>query len=176
MKKAYLLFAIPLLMAACKQPAAKTDAPAAAATPNYPYKIAHPDYWTMDTSHVNTMTALTTLKAFETMDTVTLKKGFADSLEFNYDGGKFKGPIAEFIKMTAGMSTTMKGLKIDMKDWESVVSSDKKEEWVTLWYIQKWTDDKGKADSVSLINDMQFKGGKIVKLNEYDMHFKPVGK
>ncbi len=34
-----------------------------------------------------------------------------------------------------------------MEDWESVISKDKKEEWVTLWYSQKWEDMKGKTDS-----------------------------
>ncbi|GAB3914165.1 nuclear transport factor 2-like protein [Mucilaginibacter boryungensis] len=173
MKKSYLLLLMPLLLAACTPKASSDTATKAAAdVPNYPYKIKHPDYWMMDTSHANTMTALNALKAFENMDTTGLKKAFADTLEFNYDGGKFKGPIAQFIKMTSEMATSMKGLKIDMKDWESVVSTDKKEEWVTLWYVQKWTDAKGKADSISLVNDLQLKGGRIVKLDEYDMHFK----
>jgi uncharacterized protein YcfL len=177
MKKIYLLLAIPLLLVACKQPEAKTDAPATAATtPNYPYKIQHADYWEMDTSHVNTMTALKCLKAFETHDDSTAKKCFADTLEFNFDGGKFKGTYDALVKEMSVAMADMKNIKIDMKDWESVVSKDKKEEWVTLWYVQKWTDAKGKADSVALVNDMQFKGGRIVKLNEYDMHFKPVGK
>jgi hypothetical protein len=174
MKKSYLLLAIPaLLMAACKQPEAKTEAPTTA-TPNYPYKIKNPDYWLMDTSHTNTMIALKAIKAFETSDSVALQATLADSLEFNYDGGKFKGPSKEFTKMSIQMAGTMKGLKIEMSDWEGVVSKDGKEEWVTLWYTQKWTDAKGKADSVKLVNDLKMKAGKITRLDEYDMHFKPV--
>lgn len=178
MKKAYLFLAIPLLMVACKQPETKTAAaaPVEAATPNYPYKIEHPDYWLMDTSHANTMTALKALKAFETNDTITGKKCFADTLEFNYDGGKFKGTFAQFEKVVESGMANMKDIKIDMKDWEAVVSKDGKEHWVTMWYVQKWTDAKGKADSVSLVNDLQFKDGRIAKLNEYNMHYKPVEK
>jgi len=176
MKKIYLLLLAPLLFAACQSKTGSTAAATTATdTPNYPYTIKHPDYWLIDTSHANTMLALKTLKAFETMDTTGLKAGFADSLEFNYDGGKFKGPVTEFLKMTKEMSTTMKGIKIDMKDWEAVVSKDGKENWVTLWYTQKWLD-KGVADSVELINDLQIKGGKITRLDEYDRHFKMPGK
>ena len=171
MKKTFLLLAGALLaMAACKQPETKTEA--TTATPDYPYKIKNPDYWLMDTGHTNTMTALKLIKAFETVDTAGLKAPFGDSIEFNYDGGKFKGLSTEFAKTGADMARSMKNLKIDMKDWEAVVSKDGKEEWVTLWYVQKWTDEKGGVDSVSLVNDLQFKAGKIVKFNEYAMHAK----
>jgi len=171
MKKIHLLFIIPLLITAC-QPKAKTDAAVAPApTPAYPYTIKHPDYWSMDTSHANTMVALNAIKAYETMDTVLMKKCFADSVTFEYDGGKFKGTISQLIKMAASMNTPATKTKIDMKDWESVVSTDKKEEWVTLWYTQSGVDKKGKVDSIAYINDMQLKGGKIVKFDEYARHF-----
>jgi hypothetical protein len=168
MKKIYLLLLLPLAMVACQQ---KPAAPAAttSVTPTYPYKIEHPDYWLMDTSHTNTVAALKAVKAFETKDSTAMKSLLGDSIEFNYNGGQYKGPSKGFIKMSVEMATMTKDLKIDMKDWESVVSTDGKEEWVTLWYIQKWTDAKGKPDSVRLVNDLQFKKGKIVKLDEYDM-------
>jgi hypothetical protein len=168
MKKNLLLLIIPVLITACQQKAA-TDA-TAAASPKYPYTIKHPDYWDMDTSHTNTMTALTALKSFEKLDTVTMKKCFADSIDFKYDNGEFKGTNAQLMKMGAEMSGMMKNLKIDMKDWESVVSKDKKEEWVTLWYTKHWTDAKGVNDSVEYIDDMAFKGGKIYKMDEYARH------
>ncbi len=172
MKRNYLLVIIPLLITAC-QPKATTNAAAtSSATPAYPYSIKHPDYWTMDTSHANTIVALSALKSYETMDTALMKKCFADSITFNYDNGVFKGTNSQFVKMAATMGAMMKNDKIDMKDWEAVISNDKKEEWVTLWYTQKWTNQKGATDSTELVNDMQFKGGKIVKLNEYVRHVK----
>jgi hypothetical protein len=170
-KQRLLLLLLPLLIAACKTKT--TEAPAASTTPPaYPYTIKHPDYWMIDTSHANTMVVLSALKAFEKMDTSSMKKYFADSVTFNYDNGAFKGTNAQLIKMATGMGATMKNMKLDMKDWESVISNDKKEEWVTVWYTQKWTNAKGVTDSLELINDMQLKGGKIVKLDEYTRHFK----
>ncbi len=169
MRKAYLMLIAPLLLAACAPKPGTTASTTPA--PVYPYKIKNPDGWLMDTSHVNTMTALNAIKAFEVNDTIAGKKCFADTLEFNYDGGKFKGTISAFFKMIGAATSTMKNIKIDMKDWEAVVSKNGKEQWVTLWYNEKWADNKGKADSVGLINDIQFKGGKIVKVDEYDMHY-----
>jgi uncharacterized protein YcfL len=173
MKKTYLLLACVLLFTACKP---KPTTEVASVSPDYPYKIKNPDNWLIDTSHTNTMVALNALKSYETMDTVLMKKCFADSLTFKYDGGTFKGSIGQLIQMVGSMGTTMKNVKLDVKDWESVVSKDKKEEWVTIWYTQHWTDEKGKADSVEYINDMALKGGKIFKFDEYARHFKMPGK
>jgi ketosteroid isomerase-like protein len=60
-----------------------------------------------------------------------------------------------------------KTVDVKMEDWESVISKDKKQEWVTLWYTQKWEDTKGKKDSAAYIDDLQMKDGKIVRLDEY---------
>jgi len=170
-RKSLLLLLLPLLIAAC-QPK-KTEAPSATtASPAYPYTIKHPDYWINDTSHTNTMAVLSALKAFENRDTASFKKYFADSIDFNYDKGEFKGTNAQLRKFVTGIYTTMKTMKIDVKDWESVISNDKKEEWVTVWYTQKWTDQKGIADSAQFINDLQLKAGKIIKFDEYVRHFK----
>ena len=66
-------------------------------------------------------------------------------------------------------------VKIDLHDFESVISKDKKDEFVTLWYNQTTTDKKGKVDSVSVINDLKISNGKIVALDEAFRHF-PVKK
>ena len=58
-------------------------------------------------------------------------------------------------------------MNVKMDDWESVSSNDKKEEWVTLWYRQSWEDTKGKKDSADIIDDMNIKNGKIIRLDEY---------
>ncbi len=130
----------------------------------------------IDTSHANTMTALNALKAYETKDTVLMKKCIGDSITFSYDGGVFKGTNAQFVKMAATMSTGIT-TKIKVDDWEAVVGKDvKKHEWVSIWYTQYNTDMKGKKDSVEYLNDMLIKNGKIIKLDEYARHFKMPGK
>ena len=54
-----------------------------------------------------------------------------------------------------------------MRDWESTISKDKKDEWVTIWYIQHQEANDGKADSAEIINDVELKNGKIIRLAEY---------
>lgn len=169
MKKLFLLFAVATLFAACESKPATTEVKA---TKDYPYKIKHPDNWMIDTTGANTTTALTALKSYETMDTALMKKCFADSVTFNYDGGTFKSSVSGLIKMVKEGSANTKSVKLDIKDWEAVTGKDLKEDWVTVWYTQHMTDMAGKTDSVEYINDFQFVGGKIVKLNEYTRHFK----
>ncbi len=48
-------------------------------------------------------------------------------------------------------------MNVKMGDWESVVSKDGKEEWVTMWYKQIWEDNKGKKDSADYIDDLRLK-------------------
>ncbi|MEO6905894.1 MAG: hypothetical protein ABI148_06005, partial [Ginsengibacter sp.] len=60
-----------------------------------------------------------------------------------------------------------KNWKIKMQDWESVISNDKKDEYVTLWYRQYSENMKGVKDSTDIINDLKMKDGKIIGLDEY---------
>jgi hypothetical protein len=55
--------------------------------------------------------------------------------------------------------------------WESVISEDKKEECLTLWYKQVMTDKKGKTDSVSVTHDCKIEKGKIVLLHEKAQYY-----
>ena len=62
-------------------------------------------------------------------------------------------------------------LTINMQDYESVISADKQVEYVTLWYKQAWKDEKGKADSMNVIDDCKMKNGKMISLDEKVQHY-----
>ena len=62
-------------------------------------------------------------------------------------------------------------VKIKMDDWEPVISKDKKDQWVTVWYTQIMKDKKGKIDSLSVIDDAKIINGKIAILDEKVRHF-----
>jgi hypothetical protein len=161
------LLALPLLLAACT-PKSSTDASAAKNdTAKYAYTIPKPDNWLIDTNITNTQSALSALKAFELGDTASLRKYCADSMEFNYDAGVYKGPVKQFLIMSKAEKDSAKTLSIKMVDWEPVVSKDKGEEWVTLWYKQYMTYPSGKTDSTGVVNDLLFKKSKIVRIDEY---------
>ncbi len=142
----------------------------AAATPaaamNYPYTIELPDNWEMG-SNENTMAALSALKAYEIGNIDESIKYFGDSVQVQFDGLDKTMSNDSLKAMFASSRSGMKNIELKMDDWESVISKDKTKEWVTLWYRQKWEDMKGKVDSSDIVNDLQLKNGKIVRLDEY---------
>jgi hypothetical protein len=132
----------------------------------YPYTIDHPDNWEMG-SNQNTMAALSALKAFENGNVDESLKNFGDSIQIQFDGLDTKLSNDSLKAFFAKSRSNIKNMNIKMDDWESVVSKDKKDEWVTLWYRQKWEDASGKKDSADIINDLKMKDGKIIRLDEY---------
>ena len=174
MKKVVLFFLAGIAFSSCNNQGTETKeamkdttsgAPAAV-TMNYPYTIEHPDYWDMGNNQ-NTMTALNALKAFENGNILETMKYFGDSIHLRFDGLD-KTMSADSVKaMFTNIRNGMKSIDIKMDDWESVISKDKKDEWVTIWYRQKWEDTKGRKDSADYVDDLKIKDGKIIMLNEY---------
>lgn len=174
MRKTLILCLLVYISTSCNNPAgketAKTDS-VDAAKPVYAYTIKKPDNWEMGSSQ-NTALVLSSLKAFENNKIDESVAGFADTVlwKSDYMEGKYSKDSlkAMFVAEWKGMAS----MKIDMHDFESVISKDKKDEYVTLWYVQTTTDKKGKTDSVAVINDLKISNGKITELDEAIRHFK----
>lgn len=139
--------------------------------PQMPYELGEPykNWQTGDPQHA--FTAMSGLKAFENGDITACAKTFGDSVELRFDGLRTKLSNDSLSKWLAGQRNSMSAYKITMGDWESVISEDKKEEWVTMWYKQVMTDKKGKMDSVSVVDDLKIENGKIVLLDEKTQHY-----
>lgn len=133
---------------------------------DYAYTIKKPDNWEMG-NPANAATALKGLKAWEDNKLDESVSYFADSVTVKFDGIDKKMSRAELKAFFTEGRNMYKTVKERMEDFESVTSKDKKDEWVTLWYTQIWETPKGVKDSVALINNMQFKVGKIVLIDEY---------
>ena len=102
---------------------------------------------------------------------------FGDSVDMRLDGYHKVLPHDSIMGLLESTWKNMASYKIKMEDWESVVSADKKEEWVTVWYKQYSTDAKGKMDSVNNINDVKMVNGKIAVFDEKTQHYPaPVAK
>ena len=159
----------------CNNPADKSTSTKDAVSmekPVYAYTIKNPDNWEIGSS-TNTALALSSLKAFENNKLDESLVGFADSVvwrEENMDGKFSKDSMKAML--TAAWKQ-MKSINIEMRDFESVISKDKKDEWVTLWYNQTTTDMNGKTDSVAVVDDLKIVSGKIVELNGYTRTLKP---
>jgi hypothetical protein len=165
----YVSFFAMLVLVACKQTEEKKETTAAAATaamPEFAYTIEHPaDNWVPGKlEHVATV--LKSLKAWENNDIDGCLAGFADSTVLEFDGFETKLGKDSLRTFMAGGRAQMKDVRIDMSDWESVISKDNKVEYVSLWYKQIVTDNAGKTDSVEVMNDVKIENGKIASLNE----------
>ena len=80
---------------------------------------------------------MSALKAFENGDVPGSMKYFGDSIHLQFDALDKKLPADSMLAMLTAQRGLYKSMEIKMNDWESVISKDKQEEWVTLWYRQK---------------------------------------
>lgn len=174
MKKLILFFLTGIAFSSCSNQGTaskeevkdSTSVKPAVANINYPYTIDHPDNWEIGSTD-NTMVALSAVKAFENGNIAASMKYFGDSVHLKFDALDKKMPADSAEAMFTKFRNGMKSMTVKMEDWESVISKDKTEEWVTIWYNQKWEDTKGKKDSADFIDDLKIKGGKIVRIDEY---------
>ncbi len=156
-----------LALFSCNEATTTTPAAdsAAAETVQYVYTIDHPDSWEWG-SKKNTETALNALKAFETGDIAGGMKYWGDSIRLQFDNFNEKMSNDSVKAMFTQNRANYTSLEIKMQDFESVISKNKEEEWVTLWYKQIGADSKGNVDSMACVDDLKFINGKIVLLDE----------
>ena len=173
MKKLFLFF-LPAIALSCNNGGSSskdstkdsTASNSSSTAMDYPYKIDHPDNWDIGSS-ANTMASLRSLKAWEEGKMDESVKYFADCIGVYFDGPEKKMTNDSLKALFKASWAEYKTVKINMHDWESVISKDKSEEWVTLWYTENWETQKGVKDSSSIINDLKLKDGKITRLYEY---------
>lgn len=158
-----------VLMLACKN---QSEAPATSGTEvELPYKLErpHPEWQIGKTENVKVVMDM--LKAWESKDLAACATFFGDSAELGFDYYHEKLPHDSLAAFLESGWADLSSVKVEMEDWESVISKDQKHEWVTLWYKQINTHLDGKVDSINLINDAKIKDGKIVIFSEYGQHF-----
>jgi hypothetical protein len=131
----------------------------------YAYTVEHPDPWQWGTK-ANTQMVLNSLKAYEDGNIEESVKNFADSVKLEFDNYSAKVSKDSVEAMFKRHRATEKNLKIKMDDFESVKSNDGKYQYVSLWYKQIWEDEKGKTDSVEMMDDVRIENNKITLLNE----------
>jgi hypothetical protein len=174
MKKLLLIFLGGAIFSSCNNGNASageankdtTASAAPAASMNYPYTIDHPDNWETGSAQ-NTMNVLTSLKAWENKNVDESISYFGDSVHIQFDGLDKKMPRDTLKAIFNEGADAVKSRSIKMYDWESVISKDKKDEYVTLWYREYWEDLKGNKDSLDVVNDVKMKDGKIIGLDEF---------
>lgn len=177
MKQIFSFCCLMFVLAACNNEAktnaetTTTDAAAPAAEVKLPYTLAMPyNNWSIG-SNENVAAAMSGLKAFVDNDFTALAATMADSISLDFDQLQVKLSRDSALKFFTTARAGYKDITISMEDYVSVISADKKHEWVTLWYKQSWTDPKGVVDSMSVINDIKLSNGKMVALHEKTSRF-----
>lgn len=175
MKQFLVFVCFVLILIACNnadnKTAAATDAAPAAAEVKLPYELMEPyKNWAIGSTE-NVAVAMNALKLFIDNDFTAMSSLIGDSLALDFDLFQAKLSRDSAMKFFTNARTMYNDLKITMYDYVSVVSADKKSEWVTLWYKQNWKDAKGVADSMNYVNDIRLENGKMVELNEKGSRF-----
>jgi len=174
MKRMLFIASIALFFAACNSSASKTEETAKtettappAETIDYAYLPANhpPDNWDRG-DQKNIAMVLKSLKAWENGNVEESASYFADSVELGFDGFEKKVSHDTLLAMIKDLRKNISSVSIRMQDYESVISKDKKEEWVSLWYKEITTDNKGKTDSVFYMDDLKISNGKITVLDQ----------
>ena len=182
MKQTIVMICLAIFMASCNNPTTTNSSnnPATvAAKPGsevvLPYKLEKPyQNWQIGSTE-NAAAAMNSLKTFQDNDFVAFAATLGDSVEIRLDYYYAKLNRDSAVNFFKSFRPTFNDLSITMYDYESVISADKKEEWVTLWYKQVWKDDKGKADSLNIIDDCKMQNGKLIVMDEKIQHY-PVKK
>ena len=178
MKQFIVFFCLAFMFTACNNAetksadAATTDAaPAAAAEVTLPYTLSAPHKGWSIGNNENVAAAMAGLKAFVDKDYAALAAGTGDSIQLDFDYYQAKLSRDSAMKFFTDARNMYSDLTVTMHDYVSVISADKKTEWVTLWYKQNWKDAKGVADSANVVNDIRMENGKMVQLDEKMSHF-----
>lgn len=180
MKKVFLYASCLLLVIGCNNSGEKAASASGDSTQMadskteaivYPYTLDKPYKDWQPGSQQNAVMVLKMIKAWETKNLTECASYFGDTLDISTDYYHQILPKDSILGMLESSWANYASVNVKMQDWESVISKDKKDEWVTIWYKQSWVDKKGKADSMSVINDAKIVNGKITVFDEKVQHY-----
>jgi hypothetical protein len=150
---------------AAKQEDAKTDSTAKKEALVYPFTAKYSLNWQPGDEKYAVL-ALNSFKKYVDGDVKGCFAYFADSIEFIADKFHYNGKKDSLEAMMTTMRAGIATMSVQPDTWLTVYYPDKNDTWVTVWSTQKWTDKKGKLDSVYLVDDILVKDGKIAQIDE----------
>jgi hypothetical protein len=157
-----------------KQEEPKTDSTMKKETLVYPLKAKYSLHWQPGDEKYAVL-ALTSFKKFVDGDVKGSFEYFADSVEFTADKFHFVGKKDSLEAIMIPMRAEIASMTVEPDTWITTYYPDKGITWVTLWSTQKWTDKKGKMDSLYLVDDIQIWDGKITQVDEKQRRFPDPG-
>ena len=155
---------------ACNDKADSDAASTTAAPPppvQLPYELQYKSWEMGDPANVKLV--LDMYENWENNQMEATVAAFADSTTFDFPSGNHasltSANILDSFKVWRSYSGT---ISTDVISALSIHSTDKNEDWVTIWSFGRWTDRNGKADSSFSNDNWQIKNGKITYLSSLE--------
>jgi len=171
MKNALLLVLLSIVSFSCGSGPKQEEVKAADSTATtkeplvYPFTSKYSLNWKPGDEKYAVM-ALTSFKKFVDGDVKGSFDYFADSIEFIADKFHFSGKKDSLMAMMIPMRAQWTSMSVQPDTWVTIYYPDQNDTWVTVWSTQKWTDKKGKMDSIYIVDDILIKDGKIREVDE----------
>jgi hypothetical protein len=170
MKQSLLLILVCVALYSCKSKTSEQATTDTTTKINYPFKPKYSINWQQGDPK-NALIVLNCLKKYVAGDVSGAAENFADTVEFRGDQFEFWGKKDSLVKILSQVRGDMLTVSKEFDSWETSYCPDKKDTWVTLWYTEKWTDKKGKKDSLYYVDDVMLRNGKILVYDEKIRHF-----
>jgi hypothetical protein len=170
MKRALYLLTICIILYSCWGKPATDQPKSDTAKINFPFKPKYSINWQMGDPK-NALIVLNCLKSYVAGDIKGAMQNFADTVQFVSDGFFFRGKKDSLATILAQTRNELATVTKEFDSWVTTYCPDKKDTWVTLWYTEKWTDKKGKKDSLYYVDDVLLRDGKILLYDEKSRHF-----
>jgi hypothetical protein len=149
----------------CKQKPVDTVKTGTTEKLSYPFTPRYSINW-QPGDEKNALIVLNCLKKYVAGDLNGAFENIADTVTFIGDQFYFNGKKDSLIKIFTGIRGDFATLSKDFDSWMTTYYPDKKDTWVTLWYTERWTDKKGKKDSLYYVDDVRMRNGKILEYDE----------
>jgi len=162
MKRIFVILSAFAFVACNNEKANETAAEANVPANMYGFTPQYSASFVMDSAK-NAESILALWKDWKDGDLSKGREHFADSLSlFLADGTSMEGKTDDVIKNVQDYRSSFKGMEVNVDALFAVKSTDKNENWVTVWGTEIQTDMNGKVDSVSLQETWRFnKEGKV---------------
>ena len=179
MKKSLLFIFSSIIFFGCssngpKQEEVKTDSTTKKEVLNYPFTAKYSLNW-QPGDEQNAVLVLNSIKKYIDGDVKGSFSYFADSITFVADKFLFIGKKDSLEALMTPMRAQSTSMSFQPDTWITAYYPDKKDTWVTVWGVQKWTLKNGKTDSFYIAEDVRVKDGKILEIDE-KMRLYPVPK
>ncbi len=143
----------------------KTDSAAKKEPLIYPYTAKYSLNWQPGDEKYAVL-VLNAFKKYTDGDVKGCFDYFADSVEFIADKYHFNGKKDSLQAIMTPLRSELTSMTIIPDTWITTYYPDKNDTWVTVWSTEKWTDKKGKTDSLYVVEDLLIKNDKIVLYDE----------